>query len=497
MKKIYWTVILLALIAPLSLFASSFTITALICHNADCGDATPPTVPADLSATAVSFTEINLSWTASVDPDGSSPPTGMAGYKIYRDGAYLTSVSGTSYSDTGLQPGQLYSYTVSAFDQRANESDQSPTVSATTFAYSTNAPNPSAGSPTGTLAIGTTQTLLSLVTDVAANCKYGRVAGTTYVNLPYVFATTGSTTHSTMLTGLTNGNTYTYYIRCQSLYGYPMTSDYIVSFAIPAPQTTVGAGGGGGGGSGPSYVPTNTINVIARGVAYPGSKVTLTKDGQFVGSSQAGPDARFEIDQSGIGDGTFTFGVSATDYRGVKSSLFTFTVSLTSGVTTVISGIFIPPTISIDKQEVRRGDPLTVIGQSAPQAIVSMLFHSAEGLVKSTNADSKGLWAYQFDTLNLDYGKHTTQARSATGTDISTFSQLLGFTVGTKNVDMPAAVGCKIIGDLNGDCRVDLADFSIMLYWYHRDNPPAYVDLSGDGKIDLIDFSILAYHWTG
>src|SRR5688572_2504428 len=42
----------------------------------------PPSVPSGLSATAVSGTQINLSWSASTDTGGS----GLAGYSIYRAG---------------------------------------------------------------------------------------------------------------------------------------------------------------------------------------------------------------------------------------------------------------------------------------------------------------------------------------------------------------------------------------------------------------------------
>ena len=51
-------------------------------------------------------------------------------------------------------------------------------------------------------------------------------------------------------------------------------------------------------------------------------------------------------------------------------------------------------------------------------------------------------------------------------------------------------------GDLNNDSRVDLVDFSILLFnWGVPKDPIA--DLNKDGKVDLVDFSILLYWWTG
>ena len=61
---------------------------------------------------------------------------------------------------------------------------------------------------------------------------------------------------------------------------------------------------------------------------------------------------------------------------------------------------------------------------------------------------------------------------------------------------------CPIKGDLNGDCRVNLIDYSMTAFWYRRPlNAPASLFelklLNSDGKINLVDFSILAYYWTG
>lgn len=84
-------------------------------------DTIPPSTPTNLQATAVSSTQINLSWSA-------SPESDVEGYKIYRDGSYLKSVTTTSYSDTNLTPSTQYCYTISAYDAGGNESNQSNSV---------------------------------------------------------------------------------------------------------------------------------------------------------------------------------------------------------------------------------------------------------------------------------------------------------------------------------------------------------------------------------
>ena len=89
-------------------------------------DTTAPSVPTNLSATAISSSQINLSWSASTDD------VGVVGYKIYRNGTQITTTTNTNYSDTGLTPSTIYSYTVSAYDAAGNNSAQSTAVSATT-----------------------------------------------------------------------------------------------------------------------------------------------------------------------------------------------------------------------------------------------------------------------------------------------------------------------------------------------------------------------------
>jgi fibronectin type 3 domain-containing protein len=90
-------------------------------------DATPPTMPQNLSAIGVSPTQIDLSWSASSDPE-----SGIAMYRVYRDGALVGSTTQTSFDDTGLLPVTTYEYRVSAVNGDGLESPRSDPVSATT-----------------------------------------------------------------------------------------------------------------------------------------------------------------------------------------------------------------------------------------------------------------------------------------------------------------------------------------------------------------------------
>jgi hypothetical protein len=93
-------------------------------------DTTPPSVPTGLTVTVISNSQLDISWNASTDTGGS----GLAGYRLYRDGSGtpLVQQSGLTYSDTGLLNGTQYTYRVSAYDGQGNESAQSSSVSGTT-----------------------------------------------------------------------------------------------------------------------------------------------------------------------------------------------------------------------------------------------------------------------------------------------------------------------------------------------------------------------------
>ncbi|MDE1728754.1 MAG: fibronectin type III domain-containing protein [Thaumarchaeota archaeon] len=94
-----------------------------------------PSQPTSLTASVVSSTEIDLSWTAPANSGGTQSP----GYKIGRstDGGStwstsVTSISSTTFADVGLTPNTTYMYRVYAVNQ-AGPSIPSNVISAVTL----------------------------------------------------------------------------------------------------------------------------------------------------------------------------------------------------------------------------------------------------------------------------------------------------------------------------------------------------------------------------
>jgi len=252
------------------------------------------------------------------------------------------------------------------------------------------------------------------------------------------------------------------------------------------------AGGGGGGGGGGGYIPpSSATKVILQGKVYPLAKITILIDGAVATLISADSLANFKVEITTITAGTYNFGLWTEDSAGRKSITFSFTVTVTKDMTTTISNIFIPPTIELEKVNVAKGEDIDILGQTAPKSGVTISIESPQEIIKKTTATLTGDWKHTLDTSFLDEGMHTTRAKAETPEGLlSSYSRVLAFYIGKYGTTQicPGA-------DFNKDGKVNLVDFSILLYWWGKYNP--CVDISGDGIVNLPDFSILMYYWTG
>lgn len=177
--------------------AEDFSNAAPDASSARPRDFKAPTTPQGLTATVVSSSQINLSWQASTDN------IGVAGYKVFRSGAQIATMTSPSYSSTGLSPATAYSYAVSAYDAAGNASAKSTSVSATTQTEKDIKP-PTAPS-------GLTATVVSSSRiDLAWTVPTDNVAVTGYqvFQNDILVATVTDTTYSS--TGLSPATTYSY-----------------------------------------------------------------------------------------------------------------------------------------------------------------------------------------------------------------------------------------------------------------------------------------------
>ena len=99
------------------------------------------------------------------------------------------------------------------------------------------APSRFEGSPSGILATGSEQTTIFLKTDEICNCKYSATSGVAYDSMEHTFENTDATEHSQIITGLSDGNSYAYSVRCADETGNVNETDYTISFSTAAEES--------------------------------------------------------------------------------------------------------------------------------------------------------------------------------------------------------------------------------------------------------------------
>lgn len=259
-----------------------------------------------------------------------------------------------------------------------------------------------------------------------------------------------------------------------------------------------GGGGAGGGGGGSSRSVGTSQQLVITGKAIPFGLITVVANTQLSATGTADAQANFQIALNGFAAGTHQFSVYVTDSKGVRSAATTFPMQLTKKGITKFDKLFLAPTVSIDKIVVKKNDSITITGQSLPGAQILI---SVGDLRLSTTTATSGIFSYSLEVSKLPFGMYVVSAQSVFAAQRSSQSIPRTFTVGTQSIFAPAP-GCPQKGDLNGDCRVNLVDFSILVFWFDKPLTSVVISrekdqLSGDGKINLVDFSIMSFYWTG
>ena len=214
-------------IAEWDTFASD-TFDDLDTHTIDGGnttDTTAPSVPANLVASNISQSSVNLSWLASTDD------TAVTGYDVYQNDIKIATITNTSYTVTGLDPDTAYNYAITAFDAATNTSSQSIKVFITTLPPpDTQAPI----APTSLVASNIAQTTLDL-TWIASTDNIGVSSYDVYQNGALIGAT--STTNYAV-TNLIEATVYDFYVIAKDDAGNTSTESNTVNVTTESAAPT-------------------------------------------------------------------------------------------------------------------------------------------------------------------------------------------------------------------------------------------------------------------
>lgn len=358
------------------------------------------------------------------------------------------------------------------------------------------------GLPSGTVAANNGSIELSFETNEEATCRYATTTGVLYENMISTFssANAGKLFYTTV-TGHTNNTTYNYYVRCIDTEGTANTDDYAITFTLdvdPISDTSIDTGSGSSGSSSSGEFPGGSDTLYLADFEFSGfapaqSTVTILKDGVIASTAQADAEGFFSTALNRLERGVYTFGAYARDAGGRTTTSYTTTLMLEGGTDNSVSDIMLSPTLASLTSNPVLGEDLPLIGESVPgsvvRVIVSQKIASLLSQVSATSASTTaGTWRETVPGTRIAKGSFVIQARGEMDDKVSHLSPplILGAAGTTSSPPSP---------DINGDGKVNLIDFSIMLSaWLSTDEKS---DLNVDRIVNLADVSILLFNWTG
>jgi chitodextrinase len=244
-------------------------------------DTIPPTAPTGLVATAVSPTQINLSWTASTDN------VGVTGYKVERcqsagcsNFAQIATTTTTTFSDTGLTGSTSYSYRVRATDAAGNLSTYSTSSTSATPAPTLTAPASLTATAFSSTQINLSWSASTETGGTISNYLVERCQGIGCSGFAQI-ATPATTTVND--TGLTASTSYSYRVRATDAVGN--LSPYSSAATTSTPAATVAVS------ISPKRAGITTGQTLSFSASVTGSSntnVTWEVDGLPGGNSTAG-----------------------------------------------------------------------------------------------------------------------------------------------------------------------------------------------------------------
>jgi len=215
-----------------------------------------------------------------------------------------------------------------------------------------------------------------------------------------------------------------------------------------------------------------------------------------ISSLNLGAGATFALQYANSTSGSFTTMTSSTAWS------FTDNASVADGqtiATTMLTGNDVGATYN--ESNPTAGTPSTITaGQEGEW----------DWVVLNSSAAATSNWFFRmiyssgtvFDTysrypaLNAQSSQSTSTGGGGGGTPIGIPPAYGGAPPKIPPLSAPDAPSILAIADLNGDHRIDMRDFSILLYYYGKIGGGTPSDFNRDNNVDLADVSILLYYWT-
>ena len=269
----------------------------------------------------------------------------------------------------------------------------------------------------------------------------------------------------------------------------PIDRNVAISAEVPGeapPPVPSGGGGGGSASAGPS-------RVLLDGYTSPGALVNVIDSDGYLANQTAASNGFFNFVFENVAQGGRSYSVWSRDPQGARSITMSFAISVSSGVSTTLSNIFLSPALTVSEPIVGLDGKINVSGTTLPQSTVRLTFSSPQ-IVAETAAGPAGIFKYQMPAKQLGAGDHIVRGQSIRPDGLqSAVSQTVSLRVTQSGL---TGGGRQLRADVNGDGRVGLTDLSIILANWGNAPKNLATDINHDGRVNLVDISILLYEWS-
>ncbi|MEX1051800.1 MAG: hypothetical protein WEC83_00195 [Patescibacteria group bacterium] len=231
-------------------------------------------------------------------------------------------------------------------------------------------------------------------------------------------------------------------------------------------------------------IPFPNGDVRFTGDAFPAAIVTILDGGAVVGTTVANSTSFFDKTIQALSPGLHTFGIFGQALDGRKTLTLSFNINVISGMTITVSGILLPPIVTVPSQE-KRPVFFPQSGLARHNSTITTFVSGPTSDTAQGNTNTAGVWGFSADNI-YHLGSHT-------------ITGLVNDGGGNQSViTNPANFEILLSADLNIDNLIQLTDFSILMFNYATSNPPnKAADINDNGPVDLVDFSVMMFFWTG
>ncbi len=234
-------------------------------------------------------------------------------------------------------------------------------------------------------------------------------------------------------------------------------------------------------------LPIQTGGIRFLGEASPGALVTFERNGAVIGTQAALSDSSFDATFTTEPLGSATYSIKATDLHSRDTAEISSIATILPAFTTTLSGYLLPTTFSVSFNPIKRPRAQVIDGTARHNSVVTTLWSGSkysDTFTTQATTGANGDWTGSSNqTLHL--GTYTTSA----------VVQAPGGALSPQTPD--ASFQVVLSADLNNDTKVNLTDFSILMFFYLQTNINKPADINDDTKTNLTDFSIMLFFWTG